>query len=378
MDGIFDHLDGTAHASLDRCTSENEACPTAALIGLDKSDAATIAAGLGALTRGAGDPGAAARWVEACNGSGQCTAACPEGINVRQWVSIERMRLRLAREPDARAEAARRRFRTMSHSVRLLSSMWCCRRSSASRGATPRAAGRFRLLYRQRRVHAAPRVQRDGHPRGDRRLLSGDGRARPLLRRLSFPRGRSLTAARRSRATPTMVAKVGAKRVLSWCPSCTKQFGENFHDYAQPAFEFGHIAKFFVEELGRMRPKFRTDLPRQRVAIHEHEGIAGVAESVNTIVAAIPHLEPRRDPFRIAASLCLQVAPLRAIPSREPRAHRRGERRRGLADVLVTTTAACYRAGRRGGQLSLRGEELHRPDGRGAGARRPPRLLQAV
>ena len=52
--------------------------------------------------------------------------------------------------------------------------------------------------------------------------------------------------------------RVAPKRVLSWCPSCTKQFGENWHDYAKPDFEFGHIAKFFVEALPRFAPKFRS------------------------------------------------------------------------------------------------------------------------
>ncbi len=101
-------------------------------------------------------------------------------------------------------------------------------------------------------------------------------------------------------------AKVGAKRVLSWCPSCTKQFGEAYHDYAKPSFDFGHIALFLAEHLDRLRRSFRTDLPRQRIAIHEHDGIAGVSESVNALIAAIPNLEVVPDAPGPRLLLCLR------------------------------------------------------------------------
>ena len=119
---------------------------------------------------------------------------------------------------------------------------------------------------------------------------------------------------------------------------------ESFHDYAQPSFEFGHIAKFFVEELDRMRPKFRTDLPRQRIAIHEHEGIAGVAESVGRIIAAIPNVElvaiPQDRGFGYVCG-----GPAGRHPERERDLHRKVAANAEAAgvDVLVTMYHACHR-----------------------------------
>jgi Fe-S oxidoreductase len=349
MDGIFDHLDRTAHTSLERCTSCGKcvaACPTAGLIGIDKSPAETVAAGLGALTRGAGDAGEAARWVEACNGSGQCTAACPEGINVRQWVSIERMRLRLVREPDARAEAARRRYRTMSHSVRLLSSMQVPQDALARIEAQKRERQADFVFYTGcnvlRTPHLVFNVMDILEAMGvSYHVMGGPGHCCGVYH---FHEGDLATYEKVAGHTYGQFGKVGAKRVLSWCPSCTKQLGENFHDYAQPAFEFGHIAKFFVEELPRLKQHFRADLPKQRVAIHEHEGIAGVAESVNALVAAIPNVELVEIPQdRGFGYVC--GGPAARHPERERELHRKvaGNAAAAGVDVLVTMYHACHR-----------------------------------
>jgi Fe-S oxidoreductase len=349
MDGIFDHLERTAQAHLARCTTCGkcvEACPTASLVGLDKTRATAIAAGLGALTRGAGDPDEAARWVEACNGSAQCTAACPEGINVRQWVSIERMRLRLAAAPEARAEAARRRFRTMAHSVRLLASMQLPSEALAQVEAQRRDRQADFVFYTGCNVLRTPHLvfnvmdilEAMGVPY---QVMGGPGHCCGVYH---FHEADLTTYAKVAGHTYDAFAKVGAKRVLSWCPSCTKQLGENWHDYAQPSFEFGHIAKFFVEELDRMAPKFRTDLPRQRVAIHEHEGIAGVAESVNLLVAAIPNVELVQIPQdRGFGYVC--GGPAARHPERERELHRKVAENAAAAgvDVLVTMYHACHR-----------------------------------
>ncbi len=160
----------------------------------------------------------------------------------------------------------------------------------------------------------------------------------------------------RSRATPTARSPRSAPRQnLSWCLKLHRgKLGENFHDYAKPSFEFGHIAKFLVEQLDRMRPQFRAGQPRQRVAIHEHEGIAGVAESVNILMAALPNVEivtiPQDRGFGYVCG-----GPAARHPDAERALHRKvaDNAEAARVDVLVTMYHACHR------QLS--GAEAHYP-----------------
>lgn len=349
MDGFLDHLNHTAEDAASRCTSCGkcvEACPTATLAGLDRTDAAAIASGLAALGRG-GDAPEARRWVEACNGSGQCSAACPEGINVRQWVTIERMRLRLARAAPERAEAAARRFRSMAHSVRLLSSMQLPSDALARLASKRRTGTAPYVFYTGCNVLRTPHLIFNVMDILDAleveyEVMGGPGHCCGVYH---FHEGDLANYAKVAGHTYGRFAAVGARRVLSWCPSCTKQLGENFHDYADPAFEFGHIAKFFLEHLDRMKARFAPSLPRRRVAIHEHEGIAGVAQSVHRLVAAIPGVElveiPQDSGFGYVCG-----GPAARHPAREREAHRKVAENAAAAqaDVLVTIYHACHRA----------------------------------
>jgi len=127
MTALADQLDAIAQDALARCTTCGrcaEVCPTARESGLEIGDGTDLVRGLQAMTRDGNAGGEAARWAAACDGSGQCSAICPEGINVRQWVSIARLKsVSATRDEDARQAAAAKRFRSMSHAVRLLASM---------------------------------------------------------------------------------------------------------------------------------------------------------------------------------------------------------------------------------------------------------------
>src|SRR5262245_54390096 len=91
---------------------------------MDVGEAKLRVGELSALTHGA-DPGEGLmKWLNACDGSARCSDACPEGINVRQWITIAKMKALEATRPRTEGAAnAANRFRHMAQAVRLLASM---------------------------------------------------------------------------------------------------------------------------------------------------------------------------------------------------------------------------------------------------------------
>src|SRR5215813_11649619 len=96
MSAYAERLEALAADAADRCTTCGkcfEVCPTAREIGLDATAAKARVGELLSLTR---DGGPAAqplsRWLNACDGSARCSDACPEEINVRQWVTIAKLK----------------------------------------------------------------------------------------------------------------------------------------------------------------------------------------------------------------------------------------------------------------------------------------------
>jgi len=127
LSAYAERLEALAADAADRCTTCGkcfEACPTAREIGLDAGAAKERVGELLALTRGEAPADDLQKWLGACDGSARCTEACPEGINVRQWVTIAKMKTVEATRPrEVGAATAANRFRHMAQAVRLLASM---------------------------------------------------------------------------------------------------------------------------------------------------------------------------------------------------------------------------------------------------------------
>jgi Fe-S oxidoreductase len=102
LSAYAERLEALAADAADRCTTCGkcfEACPTAREIGLDAGAAKERVGELLALTRGEAPADDLQKWLGACDGSARCTEACPEGINVRQWVTIAKMKTVEATRP---------------------------------------------------------------------------------------------------------------------------------------------------------------------------------------------------------------------------------------------------------------------------------------
>ena len=133
------------------------------------------------------------KWLNACDGSARCTDACPEDINVRQWVTIAKMKaLETARPRSEGATAGRQPLPPHGAGGAAAGQHAASVGDPAEDPGAGREAHRRRaVLYRlQRAAHAAHRAERDGHPRRARARLRRGRRHRPLLRRLSVPGSR--------------------------------------------------------------------------------------------------------------------------------------------------------------------------------------------
>ncbi len=82
----------------------------------------------------------------------------------------------------------------------------------------------------------------------------------------------------------------GASKVLTWCPTCSKNFDELEKDVEEPFFDLGHVSEFLAANLEALKARF-VDQPKRRVVIHEHLGIGATVDSIRKLLGAVPNLE---------------------------------------------------------------------------------------
>ena len=297
MSAYADRLEALAADAADRCTGCGkcfEACPTAREIGLDAGEARTRVGELSALTQNGGQAAEGLqKWLNACDGSARCSAACPEGINVRQWVTIAKMKaLDAARPREVGATAAANRFRHMAQAVRLLASMQLP--SETLKKILQPAERRTAeiLFYTGCNVLRTPHIVLNVMDILDALQLDFDvvGGTSHCCGVYQFQEADLPTYERMGHRTFQRFGRSGASRVLTWCPTCTKNFDELEKDVEEPFFDLGHVSEFLAANLEALKARF-VDQPRRRVVIHEHLGIGATVDSIRRLLSAVPNLE---------------------------------------------------------------------------------------
>lgn len=350
MSAYADRLEALAGAAADRCTGCGkcfEVCPTAHEIGLDVGMAGSRVAELSALTRGGEATGPLRTWLEACDGSARCSAACPEGINARQWISIAKLKAtQAARAAEENAAAAADRFRRMAQSVRLLASMQLPS-ETLQRILAPAEKRRADVLfYTGCNVLRTPHIVLNVMDILDALELDFDvvGGTSHCCGVYQFLEADLPTYERIGHRTFQRFGRSGAARVLTWCPTCTKNFGELEKDVEPPSFDLGHVSEFLAANLDALKARFRPDQPRRRVVIHEHLGIGATLESIRKLLSAVPNLEllelPQDSGFSYACGG--QAAKFKAREAAIHRALAEGAVAAG-ADTIVTMYHSCHR-----------------------------------
>ena len=297
MSAYADRLEALAAEAADRCTGCGkcfEACPTAREIGLDAGEAKARVGELLTLTQGGGVAAdGLQKWLNACDGSARCTDACPEGINVRQWVTIAKLKaLNVARAPEVGAANAANRFRHMAQAVRLLASMQLP--SETLKKILEPAERRTAevLFYTGCNVLRTPHIVLNVMDILDAMQLDFDvvGGTAHCCGVYQFQEADLPTYERMGHRTFQRLGQSGTSKVLTWCPTCTKNFDELEKDVEEPFFDLGHVSEFLAENLESLKARF-IDQPKRRVVIHEHLGIGATVDSIRRLLGAVPNLE---------------------------------------------------------------------------------------
>ena len=351
MSAYAERLEALADEAADRCTSCGkcfEACPTAREIGMDAGAATERVGELLALTRGAPPADALQQWLGVCDGSARCTAACPEGINVRQWVTIAKMKsLQASRPVQEGAANAAGRFRHMAQAVRLLASMQLPSETLKKILAPAERRTADVLFYTGCNVLRTPHIVLNVMDILDALELDFDvvGGTAHCCGVYQFQEADLPTYERMGHRTFQRFGQSGAGKVLTWCPTCTKNFDELEKDVQEPSFDLGHVSEFLAANLDVLKARFVADQPKRRVVIHEHLGIGATLESVRRLLSAVPNLELAELPQDSGFSYACGGQAAR-FKDREQAIHRalaEGAVAAG-ADTIVTMYHSCHRA----------------------------------
>ena len=351
MSAYAERLEALAADAADRCTTCGkcfEACPTAREIGLDAGAAKERVGELLALTRGEAPADGLQKWLGACDGSARCSEACPEDINVRQWVTIAKMKAVEATRPrEVGAANAANRFRHMAQAVRLLASMQLPSETLKKILAPAERRTADVLFYTGCNVLRTPHIVLNVMDILDALELDFDvvGGTAHCCGVYQFQEADLPTYERMGHRTFKRFGQSGAGRVLTWCPTCTKNFDELEKDVEEPSFDLGHVSEFLAANLDALKARFVADQPKRRVVIHEHLGIGATVASIRKLLAAVPNLEllelPQDSGFSYACGG--QAAKFK---EREQAIHRglaEGAVAAG-ADTIVTMYHSCHRA----------------------------------
>jgi Fe-S oxidoreductase len=349
-DAFIATMDLRVRDILDRCTRCGkcvEVCPTAIPAGIDKTDPAGIVRDVLEILRGGGDRTTrGARWANACTGSGQCIAACDDGINPRFMLAATRLKLNERRAPDERRSTGRTGFKKMSNAVKVLSRLQLPADLLASftqpvidatepppdvvmyLGCNVLKTPHIALLCLEVLTRLGARYKvfaGPAHCCGVIQYRAGDTRASANIG------GKAVAG----------FAGTGAARVLTWCPTCNIQLSEIVVPSTETSFNLEHVVRYIADRIDLLRPHFVHPV-NKRIALHEHPGVGGVTEGAIKILTAIPGIElVDLDQPRVGY-MCNSLAP---VPAYKRELHARELEAAAAAEVdyLVGIYHACHR-----------------------------------
>jgi heterodisulfide reductase subunit D len=281
---------------LDKCTTCGkcvEVCPMLPYGNLQGADPKHVVSGVLDILRGGQGHDEAQRWAQVCTASGSCIPACPEGINPRKMLNLAKHTLKSReRGPQPAGDTY---FKRMAQSIRLLvGTQMVPEQYRRLTGLSPDMKSRAEVIF-----YLGCNVLRTPHivfnvmdileaMELDYEVLGGVNNCCGIVH---FRTQGDLGGSDRIEShTLRRFAEFRPQTVLTWCPSCQLHLGETTASATELPYTMEHITQFLADRIDDLRPRFVKSIPK-RVALHEHNGIAGVNQSVRRLLQAVPGLE---------------------------------------------------------------------------------------
>ena len=295
-----DALEARTQDALSHCTSCGvcfEVCPMTAPAGIAARNPQEAVNGVLRLIQGETASADSERWAQVCSGSGTCIPRCQYGVNPRFMLSLARVAMQRRAAADEQHTKGAAAFAAMGKGVRVLSRMQLA----------PEVLARFRperaqkpdvVFYTGCNVLKTPHIVLLCLDILDAlavsyQVMGGPGDCCGVLQ---YRAGDLDASGRVAYRTTDRFAATGASRVLSWCPTCQVQIGENVlpgrraESAAAAPYDLEAFVVYLSGKLDQLAPLLRHRVEK-RVGLHEHPGVAGVSESAVRILRAIPGLD---------------------------------------------------------------------------------------
>lgn len=341
-------LEARTQEVLDRCTRCGgcfEVCPMTGPAQIADRKAADVVVGVLRLIQGETGSADAVRWAQVCSGSGSCIPRCQDGVNPRFMLALARLAIQRRASVEEQHSKGAAAFASMGRGVRVLSRMQL----------PPDVLARFRsgspakpdvVFYTGCNVLKTPHIVLLCLDMLDAlgvayEVMGGPGDCCGVLQ---FRAGDLDASGRIAYRTTDRFAATGASKVLSWCPTCQVQIGENVlpgkqvQSVSASSYDLEAFVIYLASALDRLKPLLRHRVEK-RVGLHEHPGVPGVTEAAVRLLRAIPGLELVDLEQPRVGWMCNTLQPL---PAYKREVHR--SLLQAAADAGVTTLAGVYHA----------------------------------
>jgi heterodisulfide reductase subunit D len=295
-------------AACTRCGKCVEVCPIAKPAGVGDAAPESVIAGVLEIVRTGEGPSASKAWAKGCALTGDCIAACGDGVNPRFLLAMARVAMaKQALEPRDRRRQGIENFRLVADGVNVLARIQL-HESDLSRlgqyvnerlqnGSTAKPGERPDFVfYTGCNVLKTPHIALTALDIMDvlgvtYRVMGGPTHCCGVIQ---LRTGDTEVSGRVATNSLDKLSE-GKTGVISWCASCHVQFTENTIPVIEKVrgsrpFEMTPFMLFLKTRFEDLRPMLKNPV-NLRIALHRHPGVKGVVEAGTELLRMVPGIE---------------------------------------------------------------------------------------